>query len=302
MAEVTLGEVADTPGTGVATESPTRLAIRRFARNRLAVVGAIALTVVVLVVVLAPWTAPYDPLEVDFKAFGKPPSAAHPLGTDGSGRDVLSRVIWGGRVSLGVGFGSVALYLVIGTIIGAVAGYARGVVDGALMRVTDVFLSLPTLIIVIALVPLLGPSMWSIIAVLALFGWPITARLVRGEFLALRERDFVVAARSLGASPGRIVRTHILPNIASPLVVVASFGVADAVIIESGLSLLGLGIQAPDASWGQMLQAAADLSVLLAKPWIWMAPAAALAVTVLAINFVGDGLRDAFDPRGTLGR
>lgn len=276
--------------------------MRRFAQNRLAVVGAIVLVVVTALVVLAPITAPYDPLEVDFRAFGKPPSPEHPLGTDGSGRDVLSRVIWGGRVSLAVGFVSVALYLVIGTTVGAIAGYLRGPVDGGLMRLTDVFLSLPTLIVVIALVPLLGPSMWSIILVLALFGWPFTARLVRGEFLTLRERDFVVASRSIGATPGRIVRTHILPNVASPLVVVASFGVADAVIVESGLSLLGLGIQAPEASWGQMLQAAGDLSVMLAKPWMWMAPAAALALTVLAINFVGDGMRDAFDPKGTTGR
>ena len=292
------GAIAEpvTPADLGRTGGPASLAWRRFRGNRLAMVGLATLTFAVVIVVLAPITAPHDPLAIDTKAFGKPPSSVHLLGTDGSGRDVLSRLIWGGRISLTVGLGAVALYLLIGTTIGAVSGYRGGRVGAGLMRLTDLFLALPTLLVLIALVPLLGRSVFNIVLVLGLFGWPFVARLVRGEILSLRERDFVTAARVMGATPRRIVVGHLLPNVASPLVVVATFGVAEAIIAESGLSLLGLGIQAPDASWGQMLQGAIDLSVLLAKPWIWMAPGAALAITVLAVNFIGDGLRDALDP------
>jgi peptide/nickel transport system permease protein len=271
--------------------------MRRFRRNRLAMVGLVAVATVAILAVLAPVVSPYDPNKIDVRAFGKPPSAAHLLGTDNSGRDILSRVIWGGRVSVAVGLGAVAIYLVIGTFLGALSGYVRGLVDSVIMRATDTFLAFPTLIIIMAVVPLLGHSVANIVFVIGVFGWPTTARLVRGEFLSLREREFVTAARSIGVRPAWIVLRHILPNVGSSLAVVASFGVADAIIAESGLSLLGLGIQPPDASWGQMLTVSMELATVVARPWGWISPAVALAITVLSINFVGDGLRDALDPR-----
>ena len=300
-AEVLQPDVSAARGA-VEIPSPRRLAIRRFRDNRLAMIGVVAIAAIAIIALLAPITAPYDPTAIDPKAFGKPPSAAHPLGTDNSGRDILSRVIWGGRVSIVVGIGAVSIYLAIGTLLGSISGYFRGSVDSAIMRLTDTFLAFPVLIILMAVVPLLGHSVASIVLVIGVFGWPTTARIVRGEFLSLREREFVTAARSIGVGPLGIISRHILPNVASALAVIASFGVAEAIIAEAGLSLLGLGIQPPEASWGQMLTVSTQLSTVVARPWQWIAPAVALAVTVLSINFVGDGVRDALDPRGIVSR
>jgi peptide/nickel transport system permease protein len=174
-------------------------------------------------------------------------------------------------------------------------------VDGVLMRITDTVMSFPILIIVIAVLPVIGAGAINIMVVLGLLGWPAAARLVRGQFLSLREREFVLAAQVVGLRDARIIAAHLLPNVAGPIVVLASFGVAEAIIAEAGLSLLGLGIQPPDPSWGQMLSEAMDVGILLNRPWMWMPPAVAIAVTVLAINFVGDGLRAALDPRATVG-
>jgi peptide/nickel transport system permease protein len=282
--------------------SPRRLAWQRFRRNRLAMLGLVVIIALAIVAVLASAIAPYSPTKIDAKAFGKPPSAAHLLGTDASGRDVLTRLMYGTRVSLSVGFVAVSIYLTIGTILGALAGYRRGLTDGLIMRVTDTVMSFPALIIILAVIPVLGPSIFNIMLVIGLLGWPAVARLVRGEFLSLREREFTVAARGIGASDRRIIFRHILPNVAGPLVVVASFGIADAIITEAGLSFLGLGVQPPDTSWGQLLNTAIDVGTVLEKPWLWITPAVAIGVTVLSINFIGDGLRDALDPRGALNR
>jgi peptide/nickel transport system permease protein len=282
--------------------SPAQLAWARFRRNRLAMVGLSTIIVLTIIAVLASFIAPFDPIKPDVKAFGKPPSGAHLLGTDLSGRDVLSRLIFGTRVSLSVGLVAVSILLTIGTVLGAVAGYRRGLVDATIMRITDTVMSFPALIIILAVVPVLGPSIFNIMLVIGLLGWPQVARLVRGEFLSLREREFTLAARGIGASDRRIIFRHILPNVAGPLVVVASFGIADAIITEAGLSFLGLGVQPPEPSWGQMLNNAIDVGTILEKPWLWIAPAVAIAVTVLSINFIGDGLRDALDPRGALNR
>ena len=276
--------------------SPRQLAWRRFRRNRLAMLGLATIILLAIIAVLAPIVAPRDPLKIDAKAFGKPPSLAHLFGTDLSGRDVLSRLIYGTRVSLSVGLVAVSIYLTIGTILGAISGYRRGLVDAAIMRFTDTVMSFPALIIILAVVPILGASIFNIMLVIGLLGWPAVARLVRGEFLSLREREFTLAARGIGASDRRIIFRHILPNVAGPLVVVASFGMADAIITEAGLSFLGLGVQPPEASWGQMLNNAIDVGTIIEKPWLWIAPALAIAITVLSINFIGDGLRDAFDP------
>jgi len=277
--------------------SPRQLAWRRFRRNRLAILGLSIIAILAVLAILANVIAPYDPTRIDAKAFGKAPSAAHLFGTDASGRDVLSRLLFGSRVSLSVGLVAVSIYLTIGTLLGAIAGYRRGIIDAFVMRVTDTVMSFPALIIILAVIPILGPSIFNIMLVIGLLGWPAVARLVRAEFLSLREREFTLAARGIGARDRRIVFRHILPNVAGPLVVVASFGIADAIITEAGLSFLGLGVQPPDTSWGQLLNTAIDVGTVLEKPWLWIAPAVAIAVTVLSINFIGDGLRDALDTR-----
>jgi peptide/nickel transport system permease protein len=276
--------------------SPRQLAWRRFRRNRLAMLGLGILILLALIAIFADVLAPYSPIRPDVKAFGKGPNEVHLLGTDQSGRDVLSRLMFGARVSLSVGLVAVSIYLFIGTVLGAIAGYRRGMTDAVIMRITDTVMSFPALIIILAVVPVLGPSIFNIMLVIGLLGWPAVARLVRGEFLSLREREFTLAARGIGASDRRIIFRHILPNVAGPLVVVASFGMADAIITEAGLSFLGLGVQPPEPSWGQMLNSAIDVGTILLKPWIWLGPAVAIAITVLAINFIGDGLRDALDP------
>ncbi len=303
------GGLADAPGVWVPSAasdqpalSPRQLAWRRFRRNRLAMLGLVILIVLAILAILASVIAPYNPTRIDAKAFGKPPSATHLLGTDGSGRDVLSRLLYGSRVSLSVGLVAVSIYLTIGTLLGAIAGYRRGITDAIVMRITDTVMSFPALIIILAVIPILGPSIFNIMLVIGLLGWPAVARLVRAEFLTLREREFTLAARGIGARDRRIILRHILPNVAGPLVVVASFGIADAIITEAGLSFLGLGVQPPDTSWGQLLNNAIDVGTVLEKPWLWVAPAAAIAITVLSINFIGDGLRDALDPRGALNR
>jgi peptide/nickel transport system permease protein len=291
-----------TSGTDRPAMSPRQLAWRRFRRNRLAILGLGIITILAIIAILANVITPYDPSRIDAKAFGKAPSAAHPFGTDASGRDVLSRLLFGSRVSLSVGLVAVSIYLTIGTLLGAIAGFRRGITDAIVMRVTDTVMSFPALIIILAVIPILGPSIFNIMLVIGLLGWPAVARLVRAEFLSLREREFTLAARGIGAKDRRIIFRHILPNVAGPLVVVASFGIADAIITEAGLSFLGLGVQPPDTSWGQLLNTAIDVGTILEKPWLWIAPAVAIAITVLSINFIGDGLRDALDPRGALNR
>lgn len=281
--------------------SPRRMRWQRFSANRGAVIGMVFLVVLAFAAVFAPWLTPFDPFTPSVQLVRKPPTLEHLLGADGSGRDILTRLLYGGRVSLSVGLVAVSIYVAIGTFIGALAGYRRGLVDGVLMRITDTVMSFPILIIVIAVLPVIGAGAINIMVVLGLLGWPAAARLVRGQFLSLREREFILAARVVGLRDARIIATHLLPNVAGPIVVLASFGVAEAIIAEAGLSLLGLGIQPPEPSWGQMLSEAMDVGILLNRPWMWMPPAVMIAVTVLAINFVGDGLRDALDPRATVG-
>ena len=265
-------------------------------------IALLLLLTLAAIAILASVIAPYSPTAVDTKAFGQPPSLTHILGTDRSGRDVLSRLMHGARVSLSVGVVAVSIYLVIGITLGSLAGYRRGLTDAIIGRATDMVMSFPSLIIILAVVPIVGRSPLNIMIVIGLLNWPAVTRLVRGEFLSLREREFTLAARGIGARDRRIIFRHILPNIAGPLVVLASFGMADAMIVEAGLSVLGLGIQPPDASWGGDLQAATDVGVLTLKPWLWMAPGGAIAIAVLSINFIGDGLRDALDPRANVSR
>ncbi len=292
--DLSVDEVAARP-----PRSPFKVAMRRFMKHRLALISLIFLVLLGLVAVLAPLVAPADPNAVDLRSLRAPPSPGHILGTDSAGRDVLSRLIFGARVSLTVGVAAAVSAAGIGTILGLTAGFTRGWVDTVIMRVVDIFLSFPSLIVILLLVAILGPCVSTIVVVIALFEWPTSCRIVRQMTLALREHDFVLAARASGSSNFRIMRRHILSGVTSPLTVVATLLSAQAILLEAALSFLGLGVRPPQASWGGMLNEAQSITVLAGLPWLWLPPGIAIASTVLAINFVGDGLRDAFDPRQT---
>src|SRR6478735_1094997 len=270
-----------------------------FIRHRLALAGACVIGVLVLVAIFAPIVATHDPNEIDLFATSQSPSEAHWLGTDDIGRDVYSRVVYGTRVSLSVGLVSVTIYVTIGTILGALSGYFGGWVDSTIQRFTDAVMCFPSLIIIIAAVAIIGPSIYNVMIVIGLLTWPGICRLVRGQLLSLREREFVEAARSMGARPNRIIFRHLLPNAIAPITVAATFGVAAAILTEAGLSFLGLGVQPPTASWGNMINTAQSAAVLQQMPWLWIPAGIMIALAVLSINFVGDGLRDALDPRST---
>jgi peptide/nickel transport system permease protein len=268
----------------------------RFRRHRVALVGALILLVLTAGAVAAPLVAANDPYKVDISAYRSGPTAGHPLGTDSSGRDVFSRLLYAGRVSLSVGLVAVAIYTLIGVTLGAFSGFYRGWLDACIMRLADIVLSFPALILIITVVSALGPSIYNIMIVIGLLGWPPIARIVRALFLSLREREFVLASRTVGVSNGRIIFRHMLPNALAPVIVAATFGMANAILLEAGLSFLGLGVQPPTPSWGNMLKDAQSLTVLESMPWLWIPPGAMIALAVLSINFIGDGLRDAFDP------
>jgi peptide/nickel transport system permease protein len=274
-----------------------RLIWQQFFKHRMAVISSVVILIVALTALLANFIAPYDPAYIDARVFDTAPSLAHPLGTDRVGRDVLSRLIYGGRISLSVGVVAVSIYMVIGTVLGSLAGYYGGWVDGVISRLIDIVLSFPYLMLILVLVSLLGPGLRNIMLVLGLLGWPQVARIVRGEFLRLRSNDFITAARVVGANDRRIIMQHVLPNAMGPMLVAATFGVANAILAESALSFLGLGVQPPASSWGQMLNDAQSLTILESKPWLWMPAGIMILISVLTINFIGDGLRDALDPQ-----
>lgn len=272
-----------------------RIIGKRFSRNRLSVIGAVTVLLLITISLLAPFIAPYDPTAIDVRHTLSPPSKTHLLGTDELGRDLLSRIIWGSRVSLKVGFVAVGIAIVIGIVIGAIAGFYGGKVDAILMRFVDIMLAFPTFFLILAVIAILEPNIFTIMAVIGITSWMDVARLVRAEFLSLKERDFVGAARAVGVSDTRLIFRHILPNALSPVFVAATFGVAGAILIESGLSFLGLGVQPPDPSWGNILTAGKD-NIEIAW-WLSLYPGLAILITVLSYNLVGEGLRDALDPR-----
>lgn len=279
------------------TERKSTSVWERFRRHRLAVGGLGVLLLLIIVSLAAPILAQHGPYTTDLSAYRAAPGGSHPLGTDSAGRDVLARLMYAGRISLSVGIVAVGIYVAIGLVLGGVAGYFGGFVDSLIMRLADVVLSFPSIIVIITLVAILGPSIWNVMLVIGLLGWPPIARLVRAEFLTLRERDFVVASRAVGANDGRLIFRHILPNAMTPVIVNATFGMAQAILLEAGLSFLGLGVQPPTASWGNMLNEAQSITILEEMPWLWIPPGVMIALAVLSINFVGDGLRDALDPR-----
>ena len=264
-------------------------------RNWLAFGGGLLVLAVFLIALLAPWISPYDPSQIDIKNILIGPNSQHLFGTDELGRDVLSRMIWGSRVSLAVGFVAIGIATIIGIILGAVSGFYGGYVDSAVMRAVDIMLSIPTIFLILAVIAILEPSIFNIMVVIGLTSWMEPARLVRAEFISIKERDYVTAARALGASDARIIFRHILPNGISPILVSAAMGIGGAVLLESGLSFLGLGVQPPTPSWGSLLTSGKD-NIEIAW-WLSAFPGLAILITVLGYNLLGEGIRDALDPR-----
>jgi peptide/nickel transport system permease protein len=268
---------------------------RALRRNRLAVIGGVVVVVLVVLAVLAPVLAPKDPNRPDIRRILAEPSRGHPLGTDQLGRDVLSRMLFGARVSLGVGFVSVGIATLIGIVLGSVAGYNGGLVDAFVMRLVDLMLVFPRFFLLLAVLAFLKPSIWTIMAVIGLTGWMGVTRLVRAEFLALKEREFVVWSQAVGASGFRVIWRHIMPNAMAPVLVAMTLGIPAAILTESGLSFLGLGVQPPYATWGNILNEGKDTIEI--GWWLSFYPGVAILLTVLSYNLFGEGIRDALDPR-----
>lgn len=280
-------------------DSWSRRVWRRFARHRVAFASLILLAFISTAVTAAPLLTQHSPIEF-VGATEAAPTWEHPLGTDRLGRDVWARLVYGGRVSISVGIVAVAISIAITIVLGSISGYYGGWLDMLIMRFTDVMMVFPGLILIMVVVSVIGPSIYNVMVVIGILGWTGTTRLLRGQILSVREWDFVTAARCVGATNRQIMFRHILPNALAPLLVAATFGVAGAILTEAGLSYLGLGVLPPAPSWGSMLNGAQSIYILENFWWLWLPPGVAIFVTVLAINFLGDGLRDALDPRMSL--
>jgi len=270
-------------------------AVRRLKRNKRAMFGFWFIVILVLMATFAPLIAPYDPNDADLSIANQAPSIKHIMGTDRFGRDIFSRVIYGSRVSLKVGIISQSISLLIGIALGSIAGYFRGWVDDVIMWLINVVWAFPALLLVIAITAVLGPGITNVYIAIALVSWVGVARIVRGEVMALREREFVEAARAVGASRRRIIFRHILPNCLGPVIVVMTLGFAGAILAEAGLSFLGLGVQPPTPSWGTMINT--GRGYIFSSWWMAVFPGIAITLSVIAFNLFGDGLRDALDPR-----
>jgi peptide/nickel transport system permease protein len=268
---------------------------RALRRNRLSVIGGVVVLVLVALALLAPFVAPWDPNRPDVKRILAEPSRSHPLGTDSLGRDVLSRMLAGARISLAVGFVSMGIATAIGIVLGSLAGYNGGALDGSIMRLVDLMLVFPRLFLLLAVLAFLRPSIWTIMIVIGLTGWMGVTRLVRAEFLSLREREFVIWSQAVGAKGFRVIWRHILPNAMAPVLVAMTLGIPAAILTESGLSFLGIGVRPPYATWGNILSEGKD-TIEIAW-WLSFYPGAAILVTVLSYNLLGEGIRDALDPR-----
>jgi peptide/nickel transport system permease protein len=270
--------------------------LRRLARHRVALASLIFLVFMGLAALLTPYVSPYDPYAMSLGEGGKTPSLDHPLGTDKLGRDTLTRVFTGGRVSIAVALSAVAISSGLGTVLGLIAGFQGGWVDTLIMRITDIFMAFPLFVLLIVLVSMFGPSARNVVLIIGLLSWMGVARLVRGQVLSVMTEPYIESATSSGARPVQLLLRHVLPNSYVPIVVASTLGVANAMLTEAALSFLGLGIQPPTPSWGNMLNEAQSLQVLVNESWVWIGPGLAIALTVLSINFLGDGLRDALDP------
>ena len=272
-------------------------AVRRFLRHRLALIGLGILTILILIAIFAPFLTPHDPFKGNLRMIRQPPQSGHWLGTDGAGRDVWARLAYASRVSLWVGLASVAIATLIGVVLGSIAGFLGGKIDSLIMRFTDVILCFPTLLVILSVVTITGPSQTNVILVIGGFSWPGMCRLVRAQFLSLRELDYIQAARAIGSTNRSLIVRHLLPNVVAPVSVAITLGLAGAILTEAGLSFLGLSVQVPTPTWGNMLFGATSISLIENNWWLWLPPGLMIALAVLAINFVGDGLRDALDPR-----
>lgn len=287
--------ITEVTGTAkIKTESNKKIIMKRFMRHKPAVLGLAVFILLIGAALLAPVIAPFDPnlITADFEAI---PDATYWLGTDAIGRDVLSRLIYGARISLFVSIASVLIYTIIGTTFGLMAGFFGGRTDEVIMRVTEIIQSFPSFMVVLVLVSIVGPSVWTITLVLGLLNWVPLCRIVRGNVLTIKNSDYIQAAISVGFGTPHLLFKEILPNVLSSIFVNATFGIASVILTESSLSFLGMGIQPPTASWGNMLSQAQSLTVLSSQPWLWIPAGILIVIAVLAINFIGDGLRDAFD-------
>ncbi len=274
-----------------------RNVLERFSAHKLAVAGLAILLLEILLAVALPPLLHLDPYTSDILAFGAAPVPGHPLGTDDVGRDLLARLVYGGRVSLLVGLLSTLISLCLGVPLGLIAGYYRKLPEAIIMRVADVFMSFPAMILILVLVAVVGPSVWSVTLVIGVMGWPQFARLIYGNVLAVREKEYVESARAIGTKNLDIIVKYVLPNAFTPVLIAMTFRTAQAIIMESALSFLGMGVQPPQASWGNMMYDAQSITVLSSRPWMWAPPGVCLILTVLSINFFGDGVRDALDPK-----
>lgn len=281
----------------VKIEAPWRIAVRRFKRNKMAVVSLVLLLIIAIIAIGAPIIAGSDPAAINLRARGQGPSLDHWFGTDRTGRDTFARTVFAGRVSLLVGVASVVIAIGVGATLGSIAGYQGGFVDSAIMRFTDTMMTFPPIIIILTIAAITGPGLWKTVFLIGLLTWTVPCRLVRARFLLLRNLEFVQAARVIGASDRRIIIRHAFPNVVDVLIVNATLGIALAILLEAGLSFLGLGVQPPTPSWGNMLNVARNISTLENDLWQWAPAGIAIVLCVLAINFVGDGLREALDPR-----
>lgn len=273
-------------------------AMKKFIHNKKAMLGLAIVTILVLAVVFIPLSADLDPYTTDRAAgFNKPPSDAHILGTDDVGRDLFARLLYGGRISLFVGITSTIISVLIGIPLGLIAGYFRGTAESIIMRTADAFMSFPSMVLILVLVAVFGPSILTVTVVIGVLGWTAIAKLIYGNVLSIREREYIQAARAVGVSTKKILFSEVLPNAIPPVWANISFRVAGAILTESSLSFLGMGVQTPQASWGNIIFAAQNLLVLTARPWVWLPPGICIILVVIGFNFIGEGVRDALDPK-----
>ena len=273
-------------------------AVKKFMHNRTAVLGLIIVCFLVLAVILIPIFMKLDPYTTDRAVgFNKAPCSGHPLGTDDVGRDLFARLLYGGRISLFVGIMSTIISVLIGIPLGLIAGYFRGIAETVIMRVADAFMSFPTMVLILVLVAVFGPSILTVTVVIGVLGWTAIAKLIYGNVLSIREREYIQATKAIGMSTPKILLSEVLPNAIPPVWANISFRVAGAILTESSLSFLGMGVQTPQASWGNIIFAAQNLLVLTARPWVWFPPGICIILVVVGFNFIGEGVRDALDPK-----
>ena len=270
--------------------------VRKMMMNRLSVVGMVIFLIILFMCLFAPLFTPYDSTKVDLRAILQLPSAAHIFGTDKVGRDVFTRILYGGRISIGIGFGSALIATLIGVTLGVIAGYKGGILDGIVMKISEILMAFPQMILVLILVTITGQSLWNLILIFSLTGWPSMYRMARSQMLSLREEEYVQALKAFGIRDMKIAFKHILPNAIGPIFVNITLSTAMFILNEASLSFLGLGVPMEVAAWGNILNVAQDLTILKSAPWIWLPTGAVVTLFIISINFIGDGLRDASDP------